>query len=395
MGVVFFSSPELQGPDAHLYIQSEQKLRNTTYGLLILSTVFLLPCWVTVLLRIYTRARLIKAFGQDDWSMSFTMVSCFCHGDERAHSLIRLDLFHDICLVHCQDVLGSARVFQSNCCRSNPRPGFRNSSKNNCMLAQGNCSVLLQMNLELVCWYSATMIGLKISLGAFLYKIFESKPAYRWIIVATSVILTAAAVAGIVVTIEMPCGFEPYFFAGLKECAFDHHTQSMAWSTVFRVWTILNTTSDGLYAVLSVIAIVSMQLEVREKFVAVFLCTMGTLGGVASIIRLCMLCIIVPGYSEFGQTIIELQWSVVEPGLGITAASTATLRPLVREVNKWRAARRKKLGSSNPHMQVLPLWPAADVENGLDDISILETFPENSTPPVATRRNYIQQGKLQ
>lgn len=203
--------------------------------------------------------------------------------------------------------------------------------------------IVSQLNVQAICWYSATMLALKISLGLFFYKIFESKPVYRWIIGTCTVLLTIIGITSVVVTVADRCGLEAFFFVDIKECAGSR--SGPVWSGVLEAWGLLNTISDFLYAVLSVIAIANIQLTLRRKASAIALCMLGTLGGVASVVRLGLLLSIIPGYSTFGQTMIEVQRSAIEGGLGIAAASLATLRPLAHELKLWRERKSDAAGS--------------------------------------------------
>jgi len=80
-------------------------------------------------------------------------------------------------------------------------------------------------------------------------------------------------------------------------------------------------------------AIKSLQLPQRTKVSACLLLAFGTVGGLASIIRIGIIIPQIPGTSTLGESIDPSIWTVIEPGLGITAASLATLRPLMRKLS--------------------------------------------------------------
>ena len=75
MGVTFFKSPALMSPGGAVFVESEARLRSTTYATLIVTAVLLPLSWVTILLRVYTRARILKSIGWDDWCMVASGVS--------------------------------------------------------------------------------------------------------------------------------------------------------------------------------------------------------------------------------------------------------------------------------------------------------------------------------
>ncbi|KAF2151755.1 hypothetical protein K461DRAFT_321931 [Myriangium duriaei CBS 260.36] len=309
MGLSFFNSTILEGPLGYTLVESTDKLRGSTYGVLILCIILLPLSWLALALRVFTRTRLIKAFACDDYAMAFTVVF--------------FTLFASYVIRSCVIVfenLGPIAAGQT------PPLAF-----------------VTDMYISTTCWYCATMIALKISLGWFFQKIFDSKRAYWWTILVCTIILTLAGIASIMMTALYPCDLATYFFPGLKECVNSRNIK--AWVDVAQVWTVLSMVSDLLYAVLSIVAIARIQLSAKKKVTAILLCTVGTMAGTASVARFIMLTDPVKGYSIFGQDILNLQVLVIEPGLGIIAACAATLRPMLREYRQWRERRRDLSGA--------------------------------------------------
>lgn len=83
MGATFYSSAALQGPKAYLFKENAGKLRDSTYGAVVLVSILVPICWIIVLLRVYTRTRLIKAFGGEDWAMLAALVRLTLHIQDR------------------------------------------------------------------------------------------------------------------------------------------------------------------------------------------------------------------------------------------------------------------------------------------------------------------------
>lgn len=92
----------------------------------------------------------------------------------------------------------------------------------------------------------------------------------------------------------------------------------------------MNALTDWLFSLLPVTVIWSAAIPRSTKISAGCLLGLGSLASIASLIRLAY----IPGI-EASPTFLEhavniASWSIVEPGLGIVAASLATLRPLFR-----------------------------------------------------------------
>ena len=102
--------------------------------------------------------------------------------------------------------------------------------------------------------------------------------------------------------------------------------------TVSRYYTAggMNALTDWVFSLLPVTVIWNAAIPKSTKISAGCLLGLGSLASIASLIRLAY----IPGV-EASPTFLEGStniacWSIVEPGLGIVAASLATLRPLFR-----------------------------------------------------------------
>lgn len=96
--------------------------------------------------------------------------------------------------------------------------------------------------------------------------------------------------------------------------------------------TALNGLTDWIYALLPIYSIVTLQLPRATKFWACVLLGLGALGSVASLVRLRYVPGLAPGENFFHNSTGATIWSTIEPGLGIAAASLATLRPLMQRL---------------------------------------------------------------
>lgn len=94
----------------------------------------------------------------------------------------------------------------------------------------------------------------------------------------------------------------------------------------------LNAATDWLFAVIAVIVVWQSSMPRPTKLTAGFLLTLGALGSICSIARLPYIPGLLADKDFFTNAIDVAIWSIVEPGLGIVAASLSTLRPLFRSV---------------------------------------------------------------
>lgn len=161
------------------------------------------------------------------------------------------------------------------------------------------------------------MLTLKISIGLFFARIFQSSMKYRvicWGIMAVSTI------AGIpyMVLMMVRCNLG---ITG-KHCLGNDSVINVA--DGFRDATLVaNLATDVAYAATAIIAVSVMNMRLADKISAGLMISLGSIGGIASLVRLC-----VNVKADFHGGSTFAIWALMEVGLGITAASLATLKPL-------------------------------------------------------------------
>jgi len=169
-------------------------------------------------------------------------------------------------------------------------------------------------------FYVLTMTLLKVSLCAFFLKIFTIKTSWqRYVIHA----INAFAIAYGIVTFGMTvgtCGAASFF--GSSSCSY--HT---AYTKINESWSIINAITDFILVGLTVQAIWTASLPTPTKITASLVLVLGSMGGVASVIRIILLSTPLSGVST---GLSAAYWSLIEASIGIAAASLATLRPLLR-----------------------------------------------------------------
>lgn len=168
------------------------------------------------------------------------------------------------------------------------------------------------------------MLTLKISLGIFFLKIFNRAGVWQryiihgimWFSVAMGLVLFFLSI--------FTCGVLPGFGASTEGCPI-----APAYNGLSIFWSSINATTDLMFSVLSVQALWNAQLPRVTKISACALLLFGTIGGIASVVRIVEL---FSPRSGVLQAIDAAYWTLLEAGVGITAASCATLRPLLRFV---------------------------------------------------------------
>ena len=175
------------------------------------------------------------------------------------------------------------------------------------------------------------MLAYKFALGFFFHRLFDTRKRYVWFIVANMAIPCVAGLANLIYTIVSPCGVQSLFFADLPFCpATTSHKAILA---IAECWTLLNAISDALYAGLSIHAVIKLRLPLKQRAIASFLCALGCAGGIVSWVRLGLLLNYDYDIPLLGMCYLTTILCLLEPGLGITAASIATLRPLLRNTS--------------------------------------------------------------
>jgi len=107
-------------------------------------------------------------------------------------------------------------------------------------------------------------------------------------------------------------------------CSFSQtgHAVSVAMS-------VINAAVDFSYTILAITLLATTTLDFWPKLTAGILLSFGTLGGVASVLRVVVQLVPVPA-PIYG--ILVGRWSTIEAGICITTAGLATCRPLFRSI---------------------------------------------------------------
>jgi hypothetical protein len=125
------------------------------------------------------------------------------------------------------------------------------------------------------------------------------------------------------------------------------------------VHTALNATTDWIMALLPIVTIWKLNMPRITKFWAYLLLALGAAGSIVSFIRFAYVEGLVPGKHFIRQSAKFALYSTIEPGLGITAVSFATLRPLFKKclegaksVSQSQGSRMDRKTASAPDIQL-------------------------------------------
>ncbi|KAI4734645.1 hypothetical protein E4T50_14833 [Aureobasidium sp. EXF-12298] len=259
-----------------------------SYDMLITSSVFLALSAITVVGRIYVRGWMIRSFGWDDWLMMATWV---------------LFAAYSALLV----VVALAEI--------NP-PGIANPT---------TVGVILSLVVWMFVLYILTSIVFKLSLAVFFLRIVNQR-WQRQVIIGSVTLYTLFGTAFLLIAI-FQCG-NPRDY-GINELK----GKCLPFQTVLRPLNythgVFSAVTDWIFAIIPIFVVRSAQMHKQQKLTVCAILGLGVLGSICSLIRLAYVNVLgVPLQDLLVSAPNFAIISVVELGLGVTAACLATLRPL-------------------------------------------------------------------
>ncbi|THV97073.1 hypothetical protein D6C77_04301 [Aureobasidium pullulans] len=274
------------------------ELKHTLLPMFQVSVAFLVLAWFAVSLRVYVRASILRSFHWDDWLILLTLcVFTACCA----------------CLIAIEDIERSSAASKAL------TKGF---------LAQYDLiDKIFGLVMAFMALYIVTTVVLKLALAIFFLRIIPENFSWqrKTIYISTGIYTTYGLIFTFIVIFQ--CGNPTSFFLqeARKACVSDTILQPLYYTAGG-----MNALTDWLFSLLPVTVIWSAAIPRSTKISAGCLLGLGSLASIASLIRLAY----IPGI-EASPTFLEhavniASWSIVEPGLGIVAASLATLRPLFR-----------------------------------------------------------------
>ncbi|KAI8633481.1 hypothetical protein F5Y19DRAFT_302436 [Xylariaceae sp. FL1651] len=255
-------------------------------GLLIASVV-------TFSLRVYTRLAVVKAWGLDDWFMSFAAVTfvLFCTSA--------------ISGVH----YGTGRHFRD----------LKAENIEQAMMWWWFCYV----------WYCLTMTASKVSIGVFLIRLTVSK-TYHWIIYIVGFFTVATGAVFFFVTL-FQC--TPVSFFWDKDIKGGKCIDPIIIAALTYLYSAFSVICDFTFAILPIFVVYTLQMDRKTKIALIPILSIGCVASIAVVVRLAYINTFLD--PDFLWATVDIAiWSTAEQGLAITAVSLATLLPLFRNMGQ-------------------------------------------------------------
>lgn len=175
--------------------------------------------------------------------------------------------------------------------------------------------------------YVGGTVLLKLSIAVF-YLRFLRAPWQRQLIIISCAIYTVFGTC-IVFLVVFDCGvpsklqMQKYFS---KKCI-----DFSIFTSVSIAHGVANALADWVFALLPISVLWQSMLTRPAKISACLVVALAILGSVASCVRTAYIPGLAPTKNFYATSTDAMIWTVVEPGLGITAACLACLRPLFRQ----------------------------------------------------------------
>ncbi|KAJ4394185.1 hypothetical protein N0V93_003402 [Gnomoniopsis smithogilvyi] len=246
--------------------------------LLIVLIVVLVLAWVFVLLRAYVRYYMIRNIAADDWWMFASLIAYTGYSVEAIYGVV-----------------------------------------------YGGAGLKTWYISEIL--YAPVSAMVRTSVALFLLRV-SAVPCHKWIILVN---LSAIYVISIVFTfvVTFQCDPPSYFYdqvLGLAGRCMP--IEVVPYVTIAH--SSVSAVADLVFAWLPIAMLWNVQLNKRTKVVVALLLGMGSVAGLALLVRIPFVRILAVSPDFLFETIDVAIWSVLEPSLGIMAGCMATMRPLFK-----------------------------------------------------------------
>ncbi|QDS73988.1 hypothetical protein FKW77_008574 [Venturia effusa] len=250
--------------------------------------------WLAIILRLWTKARIVKSVLWDDWIM-----------------LVATLFF----TVYCGSVIDISRRVTST----------------HEFVSYGD--LLISVNLLTVAevFYVLSIMALKIALSVFFLRLTVVPWQRRVVLVALAVSSSFSVLMFFFVVFQ--CGVYDNATVFLlrriaNQCASNDFNLGMTYTHA-----IITTSTDWTFLILPFCILKESLMKKNEKRTIILILMFASIGGIASIIRFKFIHGLAIPRAEFFLNARDIAiWSCLEPGIGIIAGSVVTLRPLIRRL---------------------------------------------------------------
>ncbi|KAJ5947450.1 hypothetical protein N7466_000465 [Penicillium verhagenii] len=275
-------------------------------GVQVVAAVFMPVATIAVMLRCYVRARVVRAFGLDDAAMVFA------------------SLFY---IAFCASMIGGT-LYGTGYKFENLEPDNRSTA----MSYWWFCEVA----------YCFASIGCKISVCIFLMRI-TVKRSHIWTLY---IVMILTVIAGLIFFFLMLLQCKPlnYFWTRTKEDpSIEGHCIDINIIIIMTyIYSVFAAMCDFTVGILPIFLVRKLHMKKNAKLAVIGILSMACIASSAVIVRLPFVATFAEPDFLYSTYQIAI-WSCTEAGLGITAGSLATLRPLLRH---WLGSRSENYPSS-------------------------------------------------
>ncbi|UPK93180.1 hypothetical protein LCI18_004115 [Fusarium solani-melongenae] len=306
--------------------------------------VFMALSWLSVGLRTYTRAFLMKSYQLDDWLM-----------------LIAQGIF----TVSCAFILEGVK---------------EGLGRHNEAIKDDAAEVnALKWQALATATYVLDMMFIKLSIGVFLLRL-SVKPVYTWIIWISLAVITIWSTVIFFWNMFQCSPVEKQWDFRITggQCVSADQIVSAAYAI-----SAMTIVSDWLYAILPIPMLWTVKMTKTAKATVIVILGLGIFASIATLVRLRFLADLTDTDDILFAGTDAMVWTLIEPGVAIIASSLATIRPLLRAMkirgfestgNTYgtghSAAMRSNANRSKPG--VMPGF-------GPNDVSLVNVEPKHDT----------------
>ncbi|KAL0939334.1 uncharacterized protein CTRU02_205944 [Colletotrichum truncatum] len=251
---------------------------------------FIIAASIFVLARAYVKVFIVKSVAADDWLIFGATVGYVVYGVIAMHGITEGATGR-----HVTELIRSKAVIS--------------------LRAWYICEVL----------YPPITLAIRLSICVLLLRLAVNK-VHRWIIYVNLVVVCMISIAFFCI-MTFQCKPVSYFWKqleGMKGSCINYNIVPDA----VVAHSVVSAVSDWVMGLLPIALLWNVNLNRRTKVLVAVLLSMGMIAGVALIIRIPYVRRLAISADFLYETIDVAIWSVMEPALGIIAASVTSLRPL-------------------------------------------------------------------
>ncbi|KYK58569.1 hypothetical protein DCS_05586 [Drechmeria coniospora] len=192
-------------------------------------------------------------------------------------------------------------------------------------------------------FYPPMTLAIRLSVCLFLLRIVTRR-VHRYTIHALLVTVSLASVAYFL-TLVFQCVPPSYFWNQIEHGAEGHCLSQGVLISVALIHGSISALSAWVVGLLPIVMLWNVRMDLRSKITVIVLLGMSLIAGITLIVRLTMLRsteFLTSHY--FHVTMRTALWSMIEPSVGIIAASVPTLRPLFRKLTPKSSRSHQSMG---------------------------------------------------